>query len=242
MMKKAFVTIEIFVLIAALLLFIQMTSSISRKQEGFFPIVSMPIEYINYTIKPLNGTLWAQIDGYYPIHILNHLNSSSVDLPMVYPMPPGTTNIQVKLNEKEVHWSNYTDTNPEFTHKTAIGDWWMIQTTLTDISEFFVLKIHYEHPLQKVNASYIFLYDLNISPYLNPQIRESTANFTLQFYTNITNFKAYTALPETSADSWKPLNHNITNEGSKITIIMHSEYNKPLAGDLVVTFSEIKCN
>ena len=200
----------------------------------------MPIEHVNYTITSVNGTLWAKIDGEYPIYIQNQFNG---DMPMVYPMPPGTTNIHVWLDGQELSWSNYTQSNPDALHQTAIGDWWMIYSVLPNVSASFTLRIHYEHPLEMVNGSYLFLYDLNISPYLSEQNQNSTAYFMVCLETNNTNFHAYTAPPDSPASEWKPINYTTKNENSTTVgrISMHSEYpgvsGKPLPGDLVVEFS-----
>jgi hypothetical protein len=205
-----------------------------------FPQLAMPVEHINYTIVSVNGTLWAEIDGEYPITIQNQFNG---DLPMVYPMPPQTTNIYVWLDGQELGWSNFTQSNPEALHQTAIGDWWMIYSVLPQVSGSFMLRIHYEHPLEIANASYLFLYDLNISPYLSEQNTNSTAYFTVQIPSNATDVRAYTALPESAANEWKPLNYTIATQDDTtiVSIPMYSEYpalsGKPLPGDLVVEFS-----
>ena len=125
---------------------------------------------------------------------------------------------------------------PEELHHTAIGDWWEIYTVLSNVSDFFVLKIHYEHPLEVVNGSYLFLYDLNISPYLKSENDISTAYFTVRIETNTIDLHAYTTETDTK---WNPINYTTTKEGSTqiITIQMHSEYNKLLC-DLVVVFSD----
>jgi hypothetical protein len=199
----------------------------------------MPVEYINYTITSKNGTLWAKIDGDYPIYLLKQTECSyNGDLPMVYPMPPQTTNIRVSLDGKEVSWSNYTQSNTDALHHTAIGDWWMIYSVLNNVSGFFVLKIHYEHPLEVVNGSYLFLYDLNINPYLSPQSTNSTAYFNVRMEANTSDLRAYTT--ETDA-KWSPINYKTTKEGSTqiVLIQMRSEYGKPLLGDLVVEFSDV---
>ena len=44
--------------------------------EGSIPNLSMPVEYINYTITSINGTLWAKIDGDYPIYLLKQMDCS----------------------------------------------------------------------------------------------------------------------------------------------------------------------
>jgi hypothetical protein len=205
------------------------------------PIIAMPEEYINYTISRVNGTLWAKIDGTYPLHILTESDGAPScvppELPMVYPTPPGTTNIHVKIDETELNWSNYTEAYPSALHHTAIGDWPMIYCLITPVSEYFVLKIHYEHPVQQINGSNLFLYDLNISPYLSPWSPNSTAHFTIRMETNTSNLQAYT----TETDSvWNPINYTTSQEGATevVAIQMRSEYSKPLLGDLVIMFSD----
>jgi hypothetical protein len=210
----------------------------SANPDSSFPTLAMPVEYVNYTITRVNGTLWAKIDGDYPIYVLNQSDCSfNGELPMVYPMPPGTTNIHVFLGDKELSWINYTEVYPDALHHTAIGDWGMIYCVLSPVSGSFVLKIHYEHPLQVVNGSYLFLYDLNISPYLSPQSNNSTAYFTIRMETNTTNLHAYTTETDTE---WNPINFTSTKEASAevVAVQMYSEYSKLLLGDLVVVFSD----
>lgn len=205
--------------------------------EGSIPSLSMPVEYVNYTITSINGTLWAKIDGYYPIFLLKQMKCSfNGDLPMVYPMPPQSTNISISLDNKEISWSNYTQSYPEAMHHTAIGDWWMIYSTLENISDYFELRIHYEHPLEMVNGSYLFLYDLNISPYLSSQSNNSTAHFTIRMQNSFASLNVFSTETDTK---WNPVNYTSTKDGATqvISIQMHSEYGKPLLGDLVVLFS-----
>ncbi|MGD6853180.1 MAG: hypothetical protein ACQCN6_14060 [Candidatus Bathyarchaeia archaeon] len=192
----------------------------------------MPKEYINYTITDLNGTLWAAVDGCYPIYLQGNFTG---DLPIVYPMPPQTTNISISLNNEQLSWGNLTQSYPWELHHTTIGDWWMIYTQLSNVSDFFELKIHYEHPLETVNGSYLFLYDLNISPYLSPQSNRSTAYFTICMEANTTDLKVYTALPD---GKWNPIDFTLKEENatSVVGVEMVSEYSKPLLGDLIVTF------
>ncbi len=241
MKKTPFTFILIAVLLASVLASLQLSGSASGNPEGSAPQLAMPVEYVNYTITSVNGTLWAKIDGNYPIYLQTQSDCAfSGELPMVYPMPPDTTNIHVTLGDRELAWSNYTQADPQALHHTAIGDWWMIYSVLSNVSDFFVLKIHYEHPLAVVNGSYLFLYDLNISPYLSPENSSSTAYFTVRMETNTTNLHAYTALPDSSASEWQPVDYTTTMEGSTqvVSIVMYSEYATPLAGDLVVEFSD----
>ena len=204
-----------------------------------FPILEMPTEQVNYTIVSINGALWAEIDGKYPISILSSAGYIfEGDLPMVYPMPPGATNIHVFLDGQELSWTNYTQDYPDALHHTAIGDWGMISCVLSGVSDSFELKIHYEHPLQMVNGSYLFLYDLNISPYLSEQSNNSTCYYTIRMETNTTNLHSYT----TATDSqWNPINFTNTQEGATtvISVAEHSVYNQPLPGDFVVEFNVV---
>ena len=240
MRKKMFSIIVIVSLFISVFASLQLIPSASATLDDSIPVLSMPIEHVNYTITSVNGTLWAKIDGEYPIYIQNQFNG---DMPMVYPMPQGTTNIHVWLDDQELSWSNYTQSNPDALHQTAIGDWWMIYSVLPNVSGSFTLRIHYEHPLETVNDSYLFLYDLNISPYLSEQNENSSAYFTMRMETNFTNFNAYTAPPESVPSEWKPINYTTTTENSTtiVSILMYSEYPgssvKQLPGDLVVEFS-----
>lgn len=100
-----------------------------------------------------------------------------------------------------------------------------------------MLKIHYEHPVEMVNGSYIFLYDLNISPYLSPWSLNSTAYFTIRMDAIFSNLQTYTTETDTV---WNPINYTLNQEGGQqvVALQMLSEYDKPLLGDLAVVFSD----
>jgi hypothetical protein len=200
------------------------------------PNLSMPKEYINYSITSNNGSLWAKVNGKYPITILTKPSCSPAKLPMVYPAPPGTTNIHITLNGTELSWSNYTQTYPDALHHTAIGDWTMIHCVIENISDTFLLEIQYEHPIQQANGTYVFLYDLNISPYLSPQSLNSTAYFTIKLETNASNLQMFTTKTDTA---WNTINYTTEHKNSTaiLTAQIHSEYSEPLLGDLAVTFN-----
>ena len=192
--------------------------------------VNMPVEYVNYTITRVNGSLYAKIDGFYPIY-----NSGYDVLPMVYPTPPGTTNISLKLDGALVSWSNYT----EGLHHTGIGDWSMIYAVLNDVSDFFVLEIHYEHPVQVINGSYMFLYDLNISPYLSASANKSVIHYVINMETAYENLEVNTVFG--AEESLKPIEYTVSGTNpAEIRIDEISEFGKPLPGDLLISFSEPK--
>jgi hypothetical protein len=212
--------------------------------------LEMPEEYIDYTISWVNGSLWAKVDGTYPLtkfgiecqdQALSGSNTwftfTGDTLPMVYPTPPGTINISVKMDETELEWSNYTQTFPGETHYTAIGDWTMINCTIHPVLDQFTLKIHYEHPILLINGSYTFLYDLNISPYLSPWSNKSTAHFNITFETDITDLQAYTVATDGTLN---PVEYTVTRETEAETLSLQvvSEYSQPLPGDLLISFHE----
>jgi len=201
-----------------------------------FPQLCMPVEHINYVITQKDNQLWAEIDGQYSIYT----DDWRGDLPMVYPMPPNSTNIHIYLNSQELPYENYTKTIPEAVHETAVGDWWMIQTTLRNISDFFLLEIHYEHPIQKVNgSSSLFLYDLNIIDYLSKQTPNSTAHFNLRFESPVQTVQVYTAPVDAAASQWQPKEFTDTFDGAVrvVSVEMSSFFGEALPGDLAVVFS-----
>jgi hypothetical protein len=235
--RKTIVATLMLALLLSTLMGSLFVKQVTANPEGSFPNLSMPVEYVNYTITSINGTLWAKIDGDYPIYLLKQMDCSFTgDLPMVYPMPPQTTNISISLDNKEVSWSNYTQIYPDALHHTAIGDWWMIYCNLENVSDYFELKIHYEHPIMQTDGTYQFLYDLNISPYLSSSYPNSTAYFTLTFYEIVSSLQVFTSPTDNTLN---PLNYTSEeqNKTPQVTFTVASEYSKPLPGDIIVRFN-----
>jgi len=196
------------------------------------PLITMPEEYVNYTITTVNGSLWAKIDGTYPLHVLFWQGA----LPLVYPTPPGTTNISLKMDETELSWSNFTEIYPDALHFTALGNWPMINCTIQPVPEYFTLKIHYEHPVPLINGTYTFLYDLNISPYLSEWSNKSTAYFTIRMETNYISLHVNAISTD---ETLTPINYTTAtdNAAETVTFPIVSEYSEPLLGDILVTFT-----
>jgi hypothetical protein len=257
-MKRLHGTFFIFAVVLAVLLFlviagvhlIKITSAdfVAGYPLPSYPLLAMPQEYINYTITRINGSLWAKVDGVFTIYKVFGVGEMfelggveyvvvSDELPLLYPTPPGTTNISIKFNEAELNWGNYTESYPENVHNTAIGDWPMIYCKIDEAPSNFTLKIHYEHPISIINGSYTLLYDLNISPYLSPWVNKSTAYFNIRIETNYADLQAYTVGPD---NKWNSVNYTIIKDGTAeiVSIKIISEYSKPLPGDLVITFKE----
>jgi hypothetical protein len=211
---------------------VQLANSEETDSLPSSPLITMPEEYINYTITNINRSLWAKIDGAYPLHV----QFWPEPLTLVYPTPPGATNISLKIDEAELNWNNYTEIYPEALHHTAIGDWPMINCTISSVPEHFTLKIHYEHPVTLINGSHTFLYDLNISPYLSPWSTKSTAYFTIRMETNYTSLQANTIATD---ETLTPINYTTTTDDTAETVTFQiiSEYGRPLLGDILITFT-----
>ena len=199
-----------------------------QQQTQTYPDISlsMPQEYLNYTITSRDSILFAIIDGVYPMHL-----SEIVSLPMVYPTPPNTTEMHVKLDGAELSWGNYSDIDPSALHHTDIGNWKMIYCTVNPTSTDFLVEIHYEHPIEVINGSYTFLYDLNISPYLSSSNPTSTAHFNVQLPLNISELKVFRTGSE---GIWTQMNFNntTTTQGEIVKFDIKSDYNKHLLGDI----------
>ncbi|MCW4017655.1 MAG: hypothetical protein NWF00_03065 [Candidatus Bathyarchaeota archaeon] len=198
--------------------------------EDEYPVFAMPVEWVNYTIVNVDGELWTKIDGYYPISIQNYKDSFAY-FPMFYPVPPQTTNITCTLNGNPLPLNGYSSS----LHHTAIGDWEMALFEVGPVADSFVLTIHYTHPLQMINGSYLFLYDLNISPYLTEEQPNSTIYYTINFCVNATNIQVYTTKTDTQ---WNPINFTQTQNDqlNTVSITQESQYQNVL-GDLVVMFN-----
>lgn len=243
MQKRWFFAVVVCVLLVAVGL--QFVPFADENPDSSVYSLKMPEEQVDYTVLWVNDSLWAKVDGTYPLtkFVVEHEKQtfpSSVGfmfsgdtLPMVYPTPPGTTNISLKVDETELEWRNYTQTFPAQTHYTAIGDWSMINCTIHPVLDEFVLKIHYEHPIQLTDEGYRFLYDLNISPYLSVWSNKSTAHFTITFETEVTDFQAHTITPDGTMNQ---VNYTTEENTETLTLQVVSEYAKPLPGDLLITF------
>ena len=210
-----------------LLFSITLGNSKSSYAEESDPLLSMPEEYINYTITRVDGDVWAKIDGIYPIYY----SGTEEVLPMVYPTPPNTTSIHIWLDDVEQSWNNL---NGDL-HHTGIGNWTTILSVLEPVDDFFVLRIHYEHPVQVINGSRMFLYDLNIAPYLSASANKSLAHFTIFMDVNFTDLSINTV--SLGDEKLNSIEYSVTDENpKKIRLTMVSEFNKPLLGDLLVSF------
>lgn len=187
-------------------------------------LLAMPEEYINYTITENNGTMWAKIDGLFPIHVTS---KATEPLSMIYSIPPGATNIHIKLDGTEQTWNNYSAINSSAIKSTEFSNWQMINCTIKPASTDFLLEINYEHPIEVINGSYTFLYDLDVTPYLSVSSVISIAHFNVQLPQNESNLNLFTI---GSNGTWNAMNYNSTENasGKTVTFNIVSEYNRPL--------------
>ena len=207
------------------------------------PPLKMPEEYIDVTISFVDGTLWAKVDGTYPLYKFDVGNENPIawlyvadSQNVLYPVPPNTTNISVKMDETELNWTSPTETHPQVIYSTAIGYWPYIAWGISSIPDHFVIKTHYEHPIPTKNGNYTFLYPLILWSYLNPWCNKSTAYFSIHMETKYENLNLYTV----SNGTWNPINYTITKENTAeiITFQIVSEWSKPLAGDVVIILTD----
>jgi hypothetical protein len=201
--------------------------------------ISMPVEYVNYTVSMANESLCATVDGTFPMHI--PLEWVGQELPMLYPTPQGVTNISIEVDGQKVGYSNYTQVYPDMLHYTYLGEWQMILCTIQPASPDFFMTIHYQHPILQVNGTYMFLYDLNISPYLSNSSTESTAHFNVLFQTNCSNINIYNVPGDSSIphdNTRTPVNFTIKREIGAQTVAFNitSSYSQPVPGDELITF------
>ena len=187
--KIMLATVLLSILFALLINEVSVSPFVNAESEQDAPLISMVDESLNYTIVEINDVPWAKIDGYYPIYQNYDVGG---ELPMVYPTPPNTTNISLTCNGAGLNWTDYEDIDPQSTHYTDIGNWSMILCLVPLKSNNIVLTIHYEHPIQIINGTYIFLYDLNISPYLSADYNKSIAHFTIRWEIKESNIKLFT--------------------------------------------------
>jgi hypothetical protein len=225
----------------------QLVNSVGADSLPVYALM-MPEEYINYTVFRINGSLWAKVDGTYPLtkfeigdqdQALINMGFTFTDdaLPLVYPTPPGTTSISLEMDGTDLAWANYTQMHPDATHYTALGYWTMVSCIIDPVPDNFTLKIHYEHPIELVDGRPTFLYDLNISPYLSDWSNKSTAHFNIKFENKIADLQVNTIATDGTLNS---VDYTSTKEDEteSVTVKLVSEYYKPLLGDLLISFNE----
>jgi hypothetical protein len=96
------------------------------------PTLIMPKEYINATISVDEwGRVYAEVNGLYPFHNLGYENVT-----MYYPVPPGSSEISVTMNETSLEWI-YSDKN----YSTVIGEFPTIKWFIEPLPDSFDLSL-----------------------------------------------------------------------------------------------------
>lgn len=195
------------------------------------PTLSMPEEYINATLSVVDGKLFARVDGIYPFHNVNYTT-----VRMDYPAPPDATNISVKMNETSLEW-----TYDNATYPTVIGDWPMINWTISSLPNFayFTIETSYEHHIPITNGTRTFLYAMGTGRFLKTYAKQTTAYVNIRMETNYTDLDVYTIGYVNGAWTWKPANYTVIQEDTTeiITLNVTSSMFNPLIEDLMLTFS-----
>lgn len=193
------------------------------------PTLIMPEEYINATMSLVDGELLAKVNGTYPFY-----NVYYDTVRMDYPLPPNPTNISVRMNETSLDW-----TYDNITYPTVIGDWPMINWTISPVPHYFVMKTSYEHPIPVVNGSRTFLYAMGTGRFLTTYAKETTAYVNIRMEINYTNLDVYTIGHMNGTWTWKPANYTVIQEDTTNIIALNvtSSLFAPLKEDLMLTFS-----
>lgn len=202
-----------------------------------WPAIWMPEEYINATISPISGVLWAWVNGTYPFG-----NSGYDIVYMKYPVPPKAYNISVKMNEASLDWS-YSDES----YSTVIGDFPMINWTIHPAPGKFTIRTFYEHPVPLIDGNYTFLYAMGTGRYLRYYAKETTAYVTVSISKDVAytegDINVYTIgyYPTTEEWIWKPANYTIAQKDETwiVTLTVFSGKFYPLVEDLLITIRAI---
>jgi hypothetical protein len=239
MMKKTSVIILIGLMLGLTAIYpLNWSSKTFVYAQSTAPSISMPVEYVNYTVSPVNGSLWASVDGTYPMQIPQAWVGQQ--LPMIYPMPTGVTNISIELNGQKVAFGNLTQADPDMLHYTYLGEWQIIFFTVQPTTPNFVLTVHYQHPIMKENGSYVFLYNLNINQYISNSSSESTAQFNISFPLNCYGFNVYLVAGQGALtnNTKTPVNFEISkNNGTQTVAFNIVSFYDEQPHDELVTFN-----
>jgi parallel beta-helix repeat protein len=189
----------------------------------------MPEEYINVTLSLVDGKLFAKVNGTYPF--------KNVDYTLVrmdYPVPPDATSISVRMNETSLYWTHNAKNYP-----TVIGNWPMINWTISPIPENFTIQTYYEHPVPVIGENRTFLYAMGTGRYLETYAKETSAYVRIRMETRYTDLHVYTVGNASGTWTWKPAEYAIVQEDTTDIIVLNvtSQLFAPLKEDLLVTFT-----
>lgn len=193
------------------------------------PTLIMPEEYINVTLSSGDGKVLTKVNGTYPFVNINY---STVK--MDYPVPPNATSISVEMNGTSLDWTYNTKV-----YSTVIGDWPMINWTISPVPSHFEVKTYYEHPVPLIGNNYMFLYAMGTGRYLETYAKETTAYVRIRMETNYTALRVYTVGNVSGEWVWKSVSYTIIRENTTdiITLNVTSQQFEPLKEDLLLTFS-----
>jgi hypothetical protein len=129
------------------------------------PIITMMDEYINAIIYQMGGDYWAYVHCRYQFRNIGY---SAVT--MKFPIPPGSQDISVSVENIPIYWSWSEEKYP-----TEIGEYRMITWTVNNPPEKFEVKVIYRHKLVGAAGEYIFLYAFGTGKYADIYVKQVTA-------------------------------------------------------------------
>ncbi|MCW4019402.1 MAG: right-handed parallel beta-helix repeat-containing protein [Candidatus Bathyarchaeota archaeon] len=209
--------------------------------------VEMPNQYINYTITDVNETFWAKVDVARFMH--KNLSGGLSVGGISYPIPPDTINISLRLNDAEIPYSQSASTaaktgwyypkSSQTLHQTAVGKWSTIAYSIVEVPDNLILEFHYEHPIETINGSYVFLYDFEADytlATLSLSSPNSTAHFTVRLPADCSDLNVSAV---NDAGQFTPQNYTLQSDpsGKTVTFDVLSEFGKPSIAGVAFVFS-----
>lgn len=198
----------------------------------FFKPLFMSSEVINATICPINGVWCAEVNGVYSFYQLPPFDHP---VEMYFPVPPHADNILVALNDTSVDWT-YSDQN----YSTVIGDFPMINWTISPLQDTFNVSVYYSHPVPEIDGNYTFLYTMGTGRYAQEKVN-TTAYLSVGIAPKeqITQLNVYTTGPNATTGGWvwKQAEHSVSEENETMKIAFAAWTVSGFVNDFVIIYS-----
>jgi parallel beta-helix repeat protein len=173
------------------------------------PAVEMYEEYIDVEIFTTNETVYAKVHGVY-LFSENEFGS----LPMLYPLPPDSTDVKVFVNGNKTKWE-YNDT----TYSTYLGDFSMINWTIVPAPKQFTLEVEYCHQIPKLDRNFAYLYSMSARGYVPWHYGKTTAYISVTVdFPDVFNPNTY--MVSYSGVNWirNPVGHETSKKNTTLII------------------------
>jgi len=182
--------------------------------------IIMTKEYINAVIYPVGGEYWAFVFCRYPFK-----NMGYSEVAMKFPVPPGSTDISVYVEDIPVYWSWSGEK-----YFTEIGEYEMISWTVENPPEEFEVKVVYRHRLAAAAGRHVFLYALGTGKYAEYYSKQVTAHIRLAVLGAVESYAARLG------------NETIDSGGANVGLLtlsydLQSDMFKPFREDFIFVFN-----